>query len=91
MFIVNKASDEQIDRHQINQIKIELEKKFSNQAFDPAGLGLIWAGESEFVLLSANLCLQAVHINLIYAVIELYREQQLDLVELDSPKFRLKC
>ncbi|MBD1842224.1 hypothetical protein H6F89_02120 [Cyanobacteria bacterium FACHB-63] len=91
MFIVNKASGEQIDRNQIDQTKLELKKKFSNQAFDPADLRLIWAGESEFALLSANLRLQAVHINLIYAVIELYREQQLDLVELDSLKFRLKC
>lgn len=86
MFVVNKAPSEEIDRNLINQTKIELKKNFSNQAFDPAELSLIWAGESELVLLTQNLRLRAVHINLIYAVVELYQEEQLDLRGLDSLK-----
>ena len=88
MFVVSKAPHEQIDRSQIDQIKIKLKEKFSNQAFQPANLKLIWAGESELIILTENLRLRSMQINLIYAVIELYQEKQLEFVEPDSLKFQ---
>ncbi|GAP95822.1 hypothetical protein NIES2104_23470 [Leptolyngbya sp. NIES-2104] len=87
---VKKDANETIDRHHINQIKQKLKEKFRHQAFSATDLRNIASGQSELTLLIEDWHLKEVHINLIYALIELFQEEQLDIVDRYSLQFRMK-
>ncbi len=87
MFAVGKASDENMERNEINRIKYELKEKLGNQSFRLIDIKHLYPGKSELTLLTESTYLEQVHVNLIYAFIELYREAQIDIVSRDPLSF----
>lgn len=87
---VKKDSNEFVDRAEINWIKKTLKERFRHQAFHAADLRNIAFGQSELTLLVEDLHLKEVHINLIYAFVELYQKEQIDIVDRHPLQCRIK-
>lgn len=90
MFAVGKAPGEILERNEINRIKIELKQEFKDQTFHVVDLQYLYPGESELTVLTPEICLEKVHVNLIYAFADLYREQCLHITRHDGLSFRIK-
>lgn len=87
---VKKDPNEVIDRPQIHQIKQELTEKFKSQTFSAADLRSIAFGQSELTLLIEDLHIKELHINLIYAFVELSQEGRIEIVDRNPFQCRIK-
>ncbi|BAU14786.1 hypothetical protein LEP3755_53390 [Leptolyngbya sp. NIES-3755] len=87
---VKKDSNEVIDRQQINQIKQTLKEKFRDRSFSAPDLSKIASGQSELTLLIENLQIKEVHINLIYALIEHYQADRVEVIDRNPWRCRIK-
>lgn len=87
---VKKNANETIDRQRISQLKQELKEKFRHQVFSATDLTNIASGQSELTLLIEGLHLKEVHIDLIYALIELFQEGQIEIVDRHLFQCRIK-
>lgn len=89
-FGVKKDIDETIDRNQINQFKTVLKEKFNHQAFSATDLRNIAFGQSELTILVEKLHLKEIHINMIYAFLELLQEERLEILDRNPLQCRIK-
>lgn len=88
-FSVGKSPNEQVERGEIERIKLDLKEKFKNQSFSLKALQLLYPGESDLSLLFANARLSNIHINLVYALVELSQQNRLKLIDSSSMSFSI--
>lgn len=86
-FAISKSPTEEIDLSAIEQIKLELRGQFQQQSFSVPDLQRRYPGESRLFLLDDSVAVRAVHINLVYALIELYERNQLRVIDRRPVRF----
>jgi hypothetical protein len=80
-FAISKSSQEQIDLSTIEQIKLDLQEQFQQQSFGVPDLQHRYPGSSRLFFLHDSVAVRAVHINLVYALIKLYQQNQLRVMD----------
>ncbi|MBD2079693.1 hypothetical protein [Leptolyngbya sp. FACHB-17] len=86
-FAIDKSSQEEIDLSAIEQIKLELLLQFQQQSFSVPDLQRHYPGESRLFLLDDSIAVRAIHINLVYALLELHQQNQLRIVDRSPVRF----
>ncbi|MBD1845320.1 hypothetical protein H6F89_18295 [Cyanobacteria bacterium FACHB-63] len=86
-FAIGKSPTEAMDRSAINQIKLELQEQFQQQPVSVPELQGRYSGESQLFLLYDSVAVRAVHINLVYALVELYQQNQLRVIDRSPVRF----
>ncbi|MEP0917000.1 hypothetical protein NC981_09225 [Leptolyngbya sp. DQ-M1] len=89
-FAIDRSSDEEIDLSAIEQIKLELQEQLQQQSFSVPDLQQHYPGESRLFLLDDSIAIRAIHINLVYALLELYQQNQLRIVGRNPVRFRIE-
>lgn len=89
-FSIGKSLNEQVERASVDRIKLELKNKFQDQSFGVKELQILYSGESNLLLLYDSIDLKNIHINLVYALTELYQQNQLKIIAHAPANFCIK-
>jgi hypothetical protein len=86
-FAISKSSQEQIDLSAIEQIKLDLQEQFQQQSFGVPDLQHRYPGASRLFFLYDSVAVRAIHINLVYALIELNQQNRLRVMDRRPVRF----